>query len=409
MRIGLRFILTLLFSLFLVSGVECSFASNYIITSGEYELTEYENKRIGEELALYEAMRAAIEQNKASILSMSKVDKGRLSDDVVYVAASSIICIEEKKVEWISERRVVVTIRTSFDYDKVDKVVNQLVTQADMYLQCVDLSKQYENMKTEVAALKQELKGLEDRNKTDEINQKIKKKSMLFLAKLWHDKSNIALFQGNIDEAITCVDTALELDPSYANAYALKGLIEERLNNTNKAIQMYMKAIALNDKYPVVYYKLAGLYMKLGKADDAINYYSKAIESDPYFFQAYECRGHVYEKLDKKQLALNDYLKALELRPQSYFSWTSLGFMYINMNQPKEALEYGKRATRVRFSDCFGHTIVAVAEAMLGRTEEALEDIELAFKLSDRSNPKFKKSVLTVKNTILSGAYDKKR
>ena len=52
------------------------------------------------------------------------------------------------------------------------------------------------------------------------------------------------------EEAINCLDKAIELDASYANAYIYKGIVLNMLKKYNESLSYFDRSIALDSKNP---------------------------------------------------------------------------------------------------------------------------------------------------------------
>ena len=66
------------------------------------------------------------------------------------------------------------------------------------------------------------------------------------------------------------LNTAMNLNPYYAEVYFNKGLIMENAGKYEEAVKYYTKAISINPDYVNAYERRAKALMKLGKEDEAI-------------------------------------------------------------------------------------------------------------------------------------------
>lgn len=116
------------------------------------------------------------------------------------------------------------------------------------------------------------------------------------------------------DQACSDFTHALEQNPGHAESLNLRGIVNLRREDGERALSDFQAASKLAPKNAVYVANRALALMKLEKYDDAVKDLSAAIELNPNSPQAYETRARVYEKLNKKDLAAADTAKAAELR-----------------------------------------------------------------------------------------------
>ena len=81
--------------------------------------------------------------------------------------------------------------------------------------------------------------------------------------------------QGRVEEAISCYQKAILLDPSYVVAYNDLGIAFEREGQTERAKQMYLEAIKTAPDYPNSYTNLALLYEEQRDYSNAALYWTR--------------------------------------------------------------------------------------------------------------------------------------
>jgi tetratricopeptide (TPR) repeat protein len=130
------------------------------------------------------------------------------------------------------------------------------------------------------------------------------------------------------DETIADLTKAIQLNPSYAEAYFERAETRFRwakeyhtLSEDMKAnraileapLADYIRAIQLNPQYAIAYYQRGNIYAHIGDRQAALVDYSKAIQLNPQYADAYYQRGNVYAQVSDRQTALADYNKAIQL------------------------------------------------------------------------------------------------
>lgn len=109
---------------------------------------------------------------------------------------------------------------------------------------------------------------------------------------------------GDLDNALTCYNKAIEINPRCVNAYVCRGLLY--------IIQKYL--------------------------DNALDDLNKAVEIDPSFATAYLNRGLAYDVKDEPDKALADYGKCLELDPTNILAYSNRCGIYYRKKEFDKAL-----------------------------------------------------------------------
>lgn len=115
------------------------------------------------------------------------------------------------------------------------------------------------------------------------------------------------------DDAEKELNSAIEADNKYGEAYYYLGWVEFCRENYQNAIGKYDEAIKLNFDEDYVYAERGLAKYALGKYKDAIEDFDKTIEIDPNYAEAYEYRGECYYSLSDYEKASEDFKKYLEL------------------------------------------------------------------------------------------------
>ncbi len=154
---------------------------------------------------------------------------------------------------------------------------------------------------------------------------------------------------GDTAKAVSNLQTAVEQNPEYYDAYMQLGLIFSKKNNLaqayfknalkikpesigalyalgmayqedeppqiDKAVETYSEIIEIDPAHKKAYYNIGYLNLVfLKNYNKAINNFTKAIQSDSNYFQAYYNRGYCYELLKDFNNAKKDYKKTLKIK-----------------------------------------------------------------------------------------------
>ena len=109
-------------------------------------------------------------------------------------------------------------------------------------------------------------------------------------------------------KALTYIQIHLNLHPSDAYAYLLKGNIYSLLKQYEESIIQYDKCNKINPSISECYNSLAYSYSKLNKYQTAIKLVTTAIELNPQFLDAYYNKG-IFLMKSKTKSSFNEALK----------------------------------------------------------------------------------------------------
>ena len=118
---------------------------------------------------------------------------------------------------------------------------------------------------------------------------------------------------GKAEKALEAYDTAIRLQPDYAEVYNNRGNIKNGLGSHDTALDDYDKAICLNPNFAEAYSNRGAAKFKLGKHDAALADLNAAILLKPDFIDAYANRGVAQLGLGNIDEAKSDFQITLEL------------------------------------------------------------------------------------------------
>jgi len=185
--------------------------------------------------------------------------------------------------------------------------------------------------------------------------------------------------EGNV-KARAMFEKAIDLDPKYAQAYALLGWnywagsvfgFSPDPNGMERALQLGQQAVTLDDSLPMAHTALAEIYAAKGQYDQAITEAQRAIALDPNFASGYHVQADVLNIQFKPEEALVAVDKGMRLNPRNAdYYLMDQGWAYTLLGRWKEAIV--AFAFLTRYPDLiWGHAWLALDYSALGNGEAA--------------------------------------
>ena len=192
---------------------------------------------------------------------------------------------------------------------------------------------------------------------------------------------------------------AIELDPTYALAYAWLGWtyfmewayqLSDDPQTLGKAFAMEQQALALDDSLPLAHDILGAVYLWRNKQhEQAIAEAKRAIALSPNFYSPYSVLGISLLFAGRPAEAIDALEKAIRLNPRNPLYLETylvvLGGAYSSTGRVEEAITTLKRAVSLVPNDPVPHQTLAAIYSALGREEEARAEAAEVLRL----NPSF--------------------
>jgi TolB-like protein/Tfp pilus assembly protein PilF len=188
---------------------------------------------------------------------------------------------------------------------------------------------------------------------------------------------------------------AIELDPSYAAAYA--GLAEvyvlfpyfrvgPPLEFMVKAEEAAQKAIEIDSSLAIPYAVIAFNNSSYGwNSKKALTYFKKALRANPKYAPAHYWYGQYLCRYDSNpDLAISEMRKAVELEPLGSYAYFNLGIALTYAKRYDEALGALKTSTELNKQNEFAHLFTGHCYMGLGQLGKARTAYEMSAALSNQ-------------------------
>ena len=116
--------------------------------------------------------------------------------------------------------------------------------------------------------------------------------------------------------ALEYYNNVLRVDPNNTNANYAKAKLLQDLGKIDEALKIYENILATDKTCEHCYYNMGAIYLEIKKEPKkALEQFTKAIELNPNYVEAYFARGYTYSKLKDKESAKADYNMCLKIQP----------------------------------------------------------------------------------------------
>ena len=177
--------------------------------------------------------------------------------------------------------------------------------------------------------VKQYQKGIDYVNKALKINDR--------LAKAYYLKGSIYRESGDTARAVSSLETAIEQDTKFENAYIDIALMYAARKNPI-ALEYYNNALKINPYNDNTIYARAKLLQDIGKIDEAIFEYKSILNKNKNCENCYYNLGAIYLEIKKdNKTALDNFTKAIALNPNSAQAYFARGYTYSKLKDKASA------------------------------------------------------------------------
>ncbi|MCW3077999.1 MAG: hypothetical protein JWO32_2608 [Bacteroidetes bacterium] len=188
-------------------------------------------------------------------------------------------------------------------------------------------------------------------------------------------------------KAIEYVNKALKVNENLAKAYYLKGSIYRESGDTARAISSLQTAIEQDNKFEDAFYDL-GVIFAAKKNPLALEYYNNTLKVNPSNDNAKYARAKLLQNLGKHDDAIVEYEKILESNKNCENCLYNLGAIYLEIKKDnKKALEYFTRAISVNPNYVEAYFARGYTYARLKDKPSATADYKMCLQLQPNYGP----------------------
>ena len=145
--------------------------------------------------------------------------------------------------------------------------------------------------------------------------------------------------KGNLARARDAYTSAIRLDSSLAEAYAARGHVAYRLNDSVSALGDLNRAIDLEPEMALAYNHRGLLFAANDDFDRAVLDYTRAIQIDPNLGAAYFNRAGLYFVNEDVNSTIADLSSAIALNPRSAVLRLTRGRIYLRSGDTASAID----------------------------------------------------------------------
>lgn len=200
------------------------------------------------------------------------------------------------------------------------------------------------------------------------------------------ERANLLLKQGRVNDAISQVKTALQLNPDndealamYARCFFDKKEIDEGINTT-------LRAIAINPDNHYYFYLLAFGFYRKNKNLEAIEHLLTSIQLNPYFCECYGLLSHIYCEEKQFENALQKANEGLVIDPENISCLNGRSVALNKLKRTDEAIETMQQALAQDPDNDFTHSTVGWNYLEKGKNNIAGDHFREALRINPNNN-----------------------
>ena len=219
-------------------------------------------------------------------------------------------------------------------------------------------------------------------------NTRLAKETLLEVEKKFPENTEALLKLGELyylvkqyQNAITYVNKALKVDESLAKGYYLKGSIYRESGDTSLAVSSLETAIEQDNKFEDAFYDL-GIIYAARKNPLALDYYNNTLSLNPENQNALYARARYYQAIGETEKAIIEYKNMVSKVKSCDQCYYNLGAIYFGLkNNPEQAVEYFTKAIEVNPNYLEAYFARAFIYAKLKDKTSAKADYNMCLKL----------------------------
>ena len=190
----------------------------------------------------------------------------------------------------------------------------------------------------------------------------------------------------DLDQSIMDFETALSLNPLYANfleeslqifeSYNNRGIQFLKAGKYHQSISDFNRALEFNTQFSEPLINLGTAYRNLHEYDKALSCYMKAARIDSVNPNVFLNRGIFYKETKQFDLAIEDFQKVISLNSDNSDAYYNLGEIHFAKNNYENAIYYFKKAINANENHVWSHYWLALSYDNIKKWDKAINSYQ---------------------------------
>ena len=187
--------------------------------------------------------------------------------------------------------------------------------------------------------------------------------------------------QGEIETSVKYYEDFIDHDPFSYLAWHNLGVVYNKINQFDKAVEALEYATALKEDFALAWYNLGNCYMNLEQYEKAKAAYQTSVDQEPSP-DALVCLGASCEQLELYPSAITHYKAALRMDPECDDALYGIGVCLLDLEHYFESIHYFRKAIDLNRDEESYWIGLASAEYETGNIVAAMEAYDEAADLN---------------------------
>jgi tetratricopeptide (TPR) repeat protein len=197
----------------------------------------------------------------------------------------------------------------------------------------------------------------------------------------WLKKGDALFDNEKYDEAISCYEKAIEIDPMNKWGWINKGAALAELSKFEEAISCYDKVIEMYPRSAQAWIDKGFTLNETKKYDEAVLAFNTAIEIKPNSSDAWNGKGFALANAEKYDESIQCYEQAIKSNPKNSVAWNNKGFVLMDQGKYAEAIQSFEKLIKLEPKSASAWSNNGAALYGLHKYEEAMKAFSRAIEI----------------------------
>ena len=163
----------------------------------------------------------------------------------------------------------------------------------------------------------------------------------------WNSLGLLYEQEGKLDQAREAYQTAIRLNPDYADSHNNLGAMHLKAGEADKAVRAFRKAHEIDGQAPQPLVNLGNAYLQMKRFPDAVSAFGKALQMGPHSAEVHHNLGYAFLESAQLDDALASFDNALRVQPQYASAQNNKGTVFLRKGRFEEAGRAFAEAIRI--------------------------------------------------------------